>query len=248
MSFKLYPQGYDHWLADRLTTHIQEFAATCNNCAMVKPEGITRDQGPFLNHLKCCTYFPFIPNFSLGSLTTTDLNKVCERGLFLPIGLYPSTIEQEKIKTIGYDGFGKNEKLLCPFFDKQQNQCSIWSSRPGVCTSYFCKSDRGQKGLDFWKNVESYLNHFEWQLAKAIIEKMDLDENTLSYCQAALSTDTDSDERPFFIDAAWGTWIDKQHEFYQKARQIAFNFSTNDLDHILETDYLNLEKQINKGI
>jgi Fe-S-cluster containining protein len=245
MSNPIYPQGYSHWLAKRLPALRTETLATCENCAMVRPAGLTRDPSPFLNHLKCCTYFPFLPNFSLGSLSETDLAKPEPRGVFLPVGLYPAMPEQNRIRSFGRDGFGRKSELLCPFFDVAGNQCSIWDSRPGVCTSYFCKSDQGQKGLDFWKSVESYLNHFEWQLASKVIAKMDLDENVLSYCQAALSPDTEEDERDIFIALAWGNWASKKKEFYQETRRLALQVSSEEITGLLEPEFLSLEQKIN---
>lgn len=246
MQTKMFPRGYEPWLSERLTALRTETLATCESCAMVKPMGLTRDKGPFLNHLKCCTYFPYLPNFSLGALSTQDLAKAESRGIFLPSGLYPSATEQSKINGFGIDGFGKKSELLCPFFDGVNNQCSIWASRPGVCTSYFCKSDQGQKGLDYWKDVERYLNHFEWTLACYALEKMDMGENVLSYCQAATSPETDEDERSFFISAAWGAWALKKQDFYQEARAVALKISSTDFEKIMDPQFIQLEIALNR--
>lgn len=227
---KPYPQAYDPWLKERLCDVPEETLATCDQCAMVNPSGVTRDPGPFLNHLKCCTYFPYLPNFSLGALSLDDLQKAAARGLYLPVGLYPSIAEQNKISALGADGFGKRSELLCPFFDGNRNQCSIWTYRPGVCTSYFCKSNQGKKGLNFWKQIEDYLNQFEWTLACRVLEKMNFDENTLSYCQAAISEDTEPEERDFFVNEAWGDWISNQHDFYKQARQTALQITADELE------------------
>lgn len=232
MSNKLYPEGYEPWLSQILTERRVETLATCDNCAMVKPTGLTRDKGPFLNHLKCCTYFPYLPNFSLGALSTESIAHAEPRGILLPVGLYPSIEEQNKINKFGAKGFGKKAELLCPFFEGATNQCSIWTYRPGVCTSYFCKSDQGQKGLDFWKDVERFLNQFEWLLATRVLEKMNFDENVLSYCQAAMSEDTEDDERDFFISESWGDWGSKKIDFYQEARRIALKTSPDELNEL----------------
>lgn len=245
MSSKIYPQGYEPWLSTRLKVDRVENLATCNNCAMVQPQGLTRDKGPFLNNLKCCTYFPYLPNFSLGALTSEDLAKTETRGILLPVGLFPSAEEQNKIQSFGHEGFGKKSELLCPFFDKQKNQCSIWTYRPGVCTSYFCKSDQGQKGLDFWKDVESYLNHFEWKLACHVIKSMNLDENLLSYCQAAIDPNTEDDERDYFIQAAWGSWSSKKLQFYQKTRELSLQVPSHEIENLLDPNFLQLEHKLN---
>lgn len=245
MAAYIFPDGYKPWLSQRLTANKSETSATCDNCAMVKPSGLTRDAGPFLNHLKCCTYFPYLPNFSLGALTQSDFDKTVPRGILLPVGLFPSAEEQNKIESFGHEGFGKKSELLCPFFDSGKNQCSIWTYRPGVCTSYFCKSDQGQKGLDYWKDVEKYLNHFEWKMACAIIEKMNLNENVLSYSQAAIDPNTEEDEREFFVAAAWDKWLTKKLEFYQEARKIALSISPEEIATLLDPEFIQLEKKLN---
>lgn len=247
MSSALFPAAYAPWLTDRLKGSRIETLATCNQCAMVKPHGVTRDKGPFLNHLKCCTYFPYLPNFSLGALTLEKMNLALPRGLLLPVGLFPSQSEQNLIDEIGLEGFGRRSELLCPFFDTGANQCSIWENRPGVCNSYFCKSDEGKKGLNFWKEVESYLNHFEWKLACEVFYQMGFTENELAYCQGAMSTETEEDEREYFIQAAWGKWFSKKHEFYQETRKLALEITPEKVGQLLEDEFLSLEKKISKS-
>lgn len=118
-------------------------------------------------------------------------------------------------------------------------------ARARVCTSYFCKSDQGQKGLDYWKDVEKYLNHFEWKMACAIIEKMNLNENVLSYSQAAIDPNTEEDEREFFVAAAWDKWLTKKLEFYQEARKIALSISPEEIATLLDPEFIQLEKKLN---
>ncbi len=240
----LFPQSYAPWLASRLTGSRPETSATCNSCAMVNPQGITRDKGPFLNHLKCCTYFPYLPNFSLGALREEKIQATLPRGVLLPVGLFPSPGQQNLIEHFGSAGFGQKVELLCPFFNSSQNQCSIWDQRPGVCTSYFCKSDQGKKGLLFWSDVEKYLNHFEWKLACEVIFQMGLTENELAYCQGAIDTDTEEDEQEYFIQAAWGPWANNKFKFYQQANKIALSISPEKIGEILDPEFLDLEKKI----
>ena len=175
-----FPSSYSPWLVARLAGSISETQATCHTCVMVKPSGVTRDKGPFLNHLKCCTYFPYVPNFSLGLISEDKIQNTLSRGVLLPVGLFPSAGHQELVIELGKKAFGQKSELLCPFFDKAQNQCSSWETRPGVCTTYFCKSDYGKKGLEFWADVEKYLNHFEWQLSCHVLGLLGMGENELA--------------------------------------------------------------------
>lgn len=244
MGSRIFPQSYEFWLGSRLTGSRVEASATCDNCAMVKPQGVTRDKGPFLNHLKCCTYFPYLPNFSLGALPEQKINQALPRGILLPVGLFPSAGQQNLIEELGIEGFGRKAELLCPFFEKTENQCSIWDFRPGVCTSYFCKSDQGKKGLEFWRDVEKYLNHFEWKLASHVIYQMGLTENEMAFCQSAIDINTEEDERSYFLEAAWGKWFDRQIEFFKQSRDIALEVSQEKIEELLGPEFLKLENKI----
>lgn len=239
-----YPQSYSPWLASRLPGQLIETQATCQNCAMVKPQGLTRDQGPFKNNLKCCTYFPYVPNFSLGAIAEDKIQSTLSRGVLLPVGLFPSAEHQARVLKLGTKAFGQKSELLCPFFDLAKNQCSTWEQRPGVCTTYFCKSNYGQKGLDFWADVEKYLNHFEWQLACHVIGLLGMGENEIAYSQGVVSADTDDDEREYFLQAAWGKWLGKKREFYVECSRVAFEVSSEKIGELLDPEFLELERRI----
>jgi Fe-S-cluster containining protein len=247
MNSQLFPEGYRYWLEKRLLGSRSESLATCENCAMVKPSGTTRDKGPFLSHLKCCTYFPFIPNFSLGDIRSDKIKRAKSNGILLPIGLFPSQNQQDLVIELGSTGFGRRSELLCPFFDSIQNQCSIWEQRPGVCTSYFCKSEKGKKGLHFWSEVEKYLNHFEWKLSCEVIFQMGFTENEIAYCQGAIDLETAEEERKFFVQAAWGKWQSKKIEFYKQSRAIALSISSDEIGEILDPEFLILESRLSKA-
>lgn len=248
----VFPGSYAPWLARRLPKALRETKATCDQCLMAKPvaerPGPTRDPGQFLNHLKCCTYFPFIPNFSLGAFSAIDFEKANRAGLLLPVGLYPSIAYQEKKVKAAFSSFGKSEELLCPFFNSERNACGIWSLRPGVCTSYFCQSDQGVMGIKLWGEIESFLNQFEWILAKRVFEELGFSENELAFGRAAISLETEEDEREFFIEAAWGSHNSSRFEFYQKARELALRFTNDQIEEILGADLISKEKSLREKI
>lgn len=249
MKTLIYPNSYKTWLQNTFPNTVTETLATCQQCIMVKPEGQTRDPGPFLSHLKCCTYFPFLPNFTLGSLSFETIQYISKLGILLPVGLYPSTDYQNRLQQAGRQGFGKKQELLCPFYDQKQNGCSIWEYRPGVCASYFCKSNQGEKGLQLWADVENYLNHFEWKLATETLFRLHYSENELAYCQGATSPDTDESERDYFIQAAWGpekqnTSIEAKFEFYRKTKATALKLTGDDISRLFDKKYQELELKI----
>lgn len=249
MQTYLYPKFYSSWLSKRIPLQVVESLATCDQCCMVNPAGLTRDPGPFLNHLKCCTYFPFLPNFSVGALLDSQISQVETSSMLLPVGLYPSVEYQEKKRSYGAKGFGQRDELICPFFDKQNLHCSIWQNRPGVCTSYFCKSNRGKEGFAFWAKVESYLNHFEWKLAKEILTRMGLTENHLAFCQASISLETEPEEREYFIQAAWdfanGQWLPQKANFFRETTKLAYQISAAEVGQLLDPEFRTLELELN---
>lgn len=223
----LYPAGYALWLQSRLVSTSRETLATCETCAMVKPTGLTRDAGPFANDLKCCTYFPFLPNFSIGACLNEELSGFKLRlaaaeksGLFLPHGLFATPEHESLVRSLGKKSFGIRRELLCPFFDVSGNQCGIWAHRPGVCATYFCKSDRGQEGLDSWQMIEGFLNEFEWLLASEVLRRLDLFARCEKYGEMIMLSEGES-ERQELVRLAWGDWHERKFEFYQQARSTA---------------------------
>lgn len=251
----LYPPSYSIWLADRLYGTLIETQATCNQCAMIHPEGLTRHPGPFKNELKCCTYFPFVPNFSIGAMILEKdpaieirLRTAEAQGLLLPLGLFPTPERTSLMKENRYEGFGQKAELLCPFFNSATLGCAAWKQRPGVCTTYFCKSDRGAEGLKFWSQVEEYLNHFEWAMAQEVFSQLGFEENEMEMCKAVMSTEENDEERTYFVQAAWGSWASKKTEFFLAAFEKSQVISTEKIDLLLGEDFLTLEKYLRSQI
>lgn len=247
----LYPQAYSFWLSKRFPGSVVEKLATCDKCAMVRPQGLTRDPGPFEAHLKCCTYFPFVPNFGLGMMlreggdaASVRLKAAASQGLLLPLGLFASPERESLAKEAGPDGFGRRADLLCPFFDTVAMGCSVWKNRPGVCATYFCKSDRGEDGLEFWSDVESYLNHFEWTLANAVLWRLGFTEEEAEKCEAVMLTEGPGVERDWLLRSAWAEWSGREAEFLLKCDEQARKIEFDEVSELLGPDALELEESL----
>jgi hypothetical protein len=256
----LFPESYAPWLAHRLPGHVIETLATCDRCAMAPENGarlkITRDPGPFDAKLKCCTYFPFVPNFGLGAMLRTSsgsygavartrIATASAAGLLLPQGLFASP-EREALAAGGE--FGRDPQLLCPFFDSFSLGCSVWRNRPGVCTTYFCTSDRGLDGLEFWSHVESYLNHFEWTLANEVLFRLGFTNDDLDLAQHAMLTDEPGPERSYLISRAWMEWSDRREDLLLACADQAALVSSDDLDKLLGDEALELEETLRSQV
>jgi Fe-S-cluster containining protein len=261
----LFPESYAPWLAHRLSGSVIETLATCGACAMapennsrlVGPRGqpltVTRDPGPFDAKLKCCTYFPFVPNFGLGamlrggagsglmSVARTRIAAASATGLLLPQGLFASP-EREALAASGE--FGRDPAMLCPFFDSVSLGCSVWRNRPGVCTTYFCASDRGATGLEFWNDVETYLNHFEWTVANEVLFRLGFTNDDLDLAQHAMLTDEPGDERNWLVSRAWMEWSDRREDLLIACADRATEITPTELSALLGDEALELEESL----
>lgn len=248
MRTPLFPESYSHWLSARLPLTVEETLATCDACAMVSPSGLTRDPGPFDGTLKCCTYFPFVPNFGLGAMLESGaslrIQVAARSGLMLPLGLFASPEREQLSRELGPEAFGQRRELLCPFFDTAALGCSVWRNRPGVCTTYFCKSDRGAAGLEFWADIETYLNQFEWTLANEVVLRMGFTLDEIEMSEAAMLTDGPGEERDFLISRAWAEWSTRREEFLLECTRRARTITGKELDTILGPELLEFEARL----
>ncbi|MCI0612566.1 hypothetical protein L0244_06210, partial [bacterium] len=116
-----------------------ETYATCNDCAMcLKPgEAAVSGVAYFKPNVKCCSYFPRLPNYLVGGLLS-DNNPAMDEGrkrirekIRNRIGITPQAVDVPKkynvlLKSGGIKSFGKNSSLICPYFVAEGGLCSIW--------------------------------------------------------------------------------------------------------------------------
>lgn len=198
---------------------------------MVSPKpGPRRDEGPFSNDLKCCTYLPFTANVALGSgalQTKPGWNvrwaHALTRGVLTPLGLIPPSDDMER------GDFGRDPKLLCPFFDR--GACVIWDQRSAVCANYVCMSKGGEEGLAFYAEAEELGNRLEWTLANAVLWRVGFTpEETEQMADCAANGDRAAALETF------GEWKGREQELFAKCHELALQIQTDDLMEILGVD------------
>lgn len=179
----LKPGSAPHWLQSDLN-HIEEGAFDCQSCFMIRPQGLTRDLGPFDVNLKCCTYHPFLPNFTLGALfleveagrlSGALFQSFLQQSYLKPIGAFPRKPATSVCET------GRHPTDKCPFL--VSGQCQIHEFRPSVCASYVCRTFKGRQGFKEWEGREQRLQKFEWSLANEAAFEMGFttDDTDVSY-------------------------------------------------------------------
>ncbi len=159
------PKFYETWLGP-LEGPKESGAFNCDACFMVKPSGLTRDLGPFQPTVKCCTFHPFLPSFTIGALIALGktppsvLEEYLGASRLTPLGAFPRGPGTSICET------GKNQNDACMFLSKDGSaSCTIRDFRPSTCAGYVCRSNRGVNGLKAWQDWELKLKRFEWTLA-----------------------------------------------------------------------------------
>ena len=175
-------------LVDRrvLALDVTETKATCDSCLRSRDKRFAYTYKP---DLKCCTFHPYLPNYAVGALLQKDSKtsgviklkeKILSCEFAFPVGIMAPFDYQFIFLTKQEDQFGNDINLLCPYFDKQKNQCSIWQYRGVVCTTFYCRSDYGQNGLKFWAVLSDYLSYVEMALAEECLVHLDFSPRDLS--------------------------------------------------------------------
>lgn len=172
-----------------LDMDVTETKATCDSCLMSKSPVPAAKR--YQENLKCCTFYPFLPNYAVGAiLSEPNLKKgrevveniIRDRRYSLPIGLVPPLPYQMEFRKRKPGDFGNIKEWLCPYFNKSENQCSIWNYRGAVCTSFYCKSSYGRAGKSLWAGVSDYLTYVEMALMEETLIRLDFSPRQIGHC------------------------------------------------------------------
>ena len=235
------PDLYRKFLPDLFEQTIPvETLATCNDCAMCLKAG----QAPLPNvdyfkpDVKCCSYFPKLPNYLVGALLS-DKNPAMDEGrkrirekIHKRIGITQQAVDVPKkysvlMKLGGTKSFGKNSALLCPYFVNEGGLCSIYKFRDSMCSTYFCKSVAGKQGLKFWDVFHSYLNQIQDTLSWYALDSLNCDVRSIwEYVNNRQNDDLtpeDLDEIPAdeeMYHDLWRDWFGREEEFYRDCYRV----------------------------
>lgn len=235
------PQIYHALLPNELLqASVVEKLATCGDCAMTK-EKRGRKKPVYQPDLKCCTYEPFMTNFFVGaqlkqfpeSLGTQVLKDKIEKRIFsLPIGMTATFAYQVAFNHRKPEDFGQKREWLCSYYDVQNNLCSVWKNRSSVCSTFFCQSSYGKKGLIFWQNLSDYLSYVEMALMEEALVYLDFSPRQISDLLDFLNRfEASPAEMKMKVlpenkaKAIWNGYYLEQEVFYKKCYEIVSGFS-----------------------
>ena len=247
------PNLYEKLLPKELLDFkIQETLATCDACAMAPHT--------YKANLKCCTFEPFLPNYLVGAslmseqtsptAKTAMLAKISERSGALPIGMTARISYQVSFNQSEKSDFGQREDWLCPYFNKEHNNCGVWKHRGSVCSTFFCKSDFGKAGIGFWAELNTYLNFVEMALLSEVLVHMDFSPRLLNECLSYLNRNQGTSEQmqpSIPRDEArrlWNGYFDDQVGFYKSCYEMVQSFDNKRLAEIMGQQSAGIEKKL----
>lgn len=204
--------------------------ATCDSCAMCPKAGEQHiaTRAFFQPDLKCCTYYPHLPNFLVGAILEDRgevlaegkrrvQEKIRERYGVTPYFLSPPRRYSVLHAAARTRAYGRSKVLLCPYFAEGERSCTIWRHRTGVCATFFCKHERGGAGRRFWLALEKWLTYAERALAEWAAKRVDADVVEPSVAQGSMTLDDLEERPPGDKDYAswWKGWVGREEKFYR---------------------------------
>jgi hypothetical protein len=246
----LYHRLFAHEILD---FELRETKATCHACAMAPKE--------YRADLKCCTFEPFLPNYLVGAAlqsastfaSTLEVlrEKIKERRLALPIGVAAPLRFQIEFNHRERGDFGNREEWLCPYYSKETQNCGIWKHRGAVCTSYYCKSDAGAKGLRYWKALENYIHYTEMALMEESMVMLGFSPRQVNACLEYLNRsegkgwELRQDTMPLEVSKTlWNGYDEDPEDFYKKTTERVENLSKSEFRELLGDMGFKLEQEL----
>lgn len=253
---QLFPDLYKNLLPDLMGQTVpQESKADCANCTMSRKDPLL---GAGQKHLfradtKCCTFHPKIPNYLLGGLLSDSRpelaegqrrirQRIVDRQGVTPWWIGPTVLDQH-LYDAAKSSFGKARRLRCPYFAEDSGNCTVWAYREAVCSTWYCKYEAGQDGLNFWSSTKRAMALVEKQLARYAMLQIDAD---MVFDDAAaafygreqlLAEDLDAEAPDEGIYARlWRGFEGMEEEFYIRCYELVKALRPEDLTRLLGLD------------
>lgn len=236
----------------------EEKKATCDNCAMSPPRH--RGKVQYRADLKCCTFHPFMPNYLVGALFTEQSSteahrifrdKIARREYSLPIGMVAPVRYQVEFNQRQEGDFGQREDWLCPYYNRENQNCNVWRNRSVVCSTFFCKSSYGKVGLKFWEKLGSYLWYVELALLEEALVMLDFSPrqvmSLLDYHNRHEGTAAEMKSWVIPEKTAkdlWNGYYDDQESFYKKSFEIVGNIDKKAFHELIGEQGQSLEEDL----
>ncbi|MGE0126829.1 MAG: hypothetical protein AB7U82_01900 [Blastocatellales bacterium] len=243
MSFDLpspFPPLYAAWMNELFAGPIpDEPRATCLNCTMCgsADEYLANPARFFHPSTKCCTYMPELPNYLVGRILADDDPAAAKESASIearinagiavaPFGLLRPPRFAKAYDDLSDDAFGREPSLRCPhYLDQEGGLCGIWKNRNSVCSTWFCKLERGAVALNYWNAARDLLSAVEIDLARWCMLELNLDHAAPGPLDADMLNDLAD---PNTRRRIWGDWFGREREFYLECARLVSPLSWQD--------------------
>jgi hypothetical protein len=240
------PPLYDRWIAALLGQSLEdEPRATCLDCAMLPGAGHELDGPPFNAATKCCTFEPGLPNFVVGGVLSdgdTPAARLLRQRIAGGAGVTPLGMLAPATHRVLYSEatrsptpFGRVAALRCGFL--ADGLCGIHRHRNAICSTWFCKYERGALGKVMWSALKEVLKLCERALARHCVLELGLSTGALLRLAAQESEvprtadqhDLDGIADPERQRLVWGNFYGREVELFQRAAAIVDKLSWDDV-------------------
>jgi hypothetical protein len=235
------PPLHNEWLGTLTGVHDppSEPKATCGDCVMCGGLERSASRVTFSPDVKCCSYVPHLANFLvgrslLGPGRESIIARIARRAGATPLGLGLSQADIRRI--LGAQShFGRSPVVVCPHFLKETKGCAIWQTRNAVCSTWFCKHERGAVTQRFWHAVRDLLIAAEEQIAERCLTHGDLPDKQVRAVLGHRSTVRDTiaransgeelpetapdDESPDWYARMWGDWAGREEDWFLRSAE-----------------------------
>lgn len=233
---------HSRWLTELIGRNVPvEPRATCDNCPMCAE--VPRAELRFHPDVKCCSYWPALPNFLAGAVLRDEsadgqdgrdrLSLLLDRSWATPLAVLPSPAFRILYSQAKNQEFGTAMLLKCPYLI-EGGGCSIWRFRNAVCLTWFCKYERGRASREFWEAVRRLLSGMESQLAVWASLELGLSGGAVRRAVELLRAENlkvqslDGYPKNQSDLQMWEKWNARRAEFYQESERLVAALSWRD--------------------
>src|SRR5664279_5593931 len=220
-----------------------EPGATCGDCVMCAGVERSGTRVTFRADVKCCSYVPHLANFLTGRALSgpggeSVRGRIARRAGVTPLGLGLSHGDVRRL--VGAQArFGRASVVRCPHFIQESQGCGIWEAWNAVCSTWFCRHERGAVGQSFWQAVRDLLMAAEERVADHCLRWGDLPREQMDAVlahrlalrdtvrranagQMPVPDDADeADETLGWYERMWGAWQGREEAWFARCAETA---------------------------
>ena len=209
--------------------------ATCGDCVMCAGVARSGTRVTFSPDVACCDYVPHLANVLTGRALAGPgragvLARIGRRTGVTPLGL---GLTQDDVRRMvaGRADAGRATGVRCPHLDTAARRCTVWETRNAVCSTWFCRHERGAVGRRFWQAARDLLIAVEEEVAlrrlhdgglppdqvRAVVAHREAVRATVRRANAGQGPVPAADDAsPQWYARMWGGWQGREEEWFTR--------------------------------